>query len=87
MKVKSKLANVDFHCGTIEREGHQLIVYSHESQAMKTVVYVSPSDTLTFLFSLLRSPSALQFIIAFPYFWWRARKEIKSSSTNPADPW
>ena len=87
MRVKSKLADVDFQCGLIKREGHHLVIASHESQAMKTVVYVSPGDTLTFLVSILRSPSAILFILAFPYFWWRDYQESRSSAQNSDEPW
>ena len=87
MRVKSKLADVDFQCGLIKREGHHLVITSHKSQAMKTVVYVSPGDALTFMVSILTSPSAILFILAFPYFWWRAYQESRSSAQNFDEPW
>lgn len=90
MKVISKLADVDFQCGLIERKENQLLIHSHPSQAMKTEVYVSPRDIMTFLASFFKSPSAILFIVGFPYFWWKARSEPeKASSTgnSPSDPW
>lgn len=75
MKVRSKLADVEFAVGAIERRGNTLVISSHPSQAMKSKVYIKPDDVLSFLGQLFRSPSALLFVIGFPVFYFRARGE------------
>jgi hypothetical protein len=75
MKVRSKLADVDFAFGVVERKGNTLVISSHPSQAMKTKVYIKPDDVLSFLGQLFRNPSALLFVIGFPVFYFRARGE------------
>lgn len=75
MKVKSKLADVEFQFGRIERQNNLLVIESHPSQKMKSRVYVSPADVLSFLGKLLSSPSGLLFVVGFPYFYWRSRSE------------
>jgi hypothetical protein len=84
MKVKSKLANVDFQFGDLERKGNLLVISSHPSQSMKSKVYVSPMDVVTFLGKLLRSPSALLFVVGLPVFYFRARAEQKPGSSRQA---
>ena len=78
MKVKSRLADVDFLFGEVERKGNMLVITSHPSQTMKSKVYISPGDVLSFLGRLFRSPSALLFVIGFPVFYFRARSEQKA---------
>lgn len=75
MKVKSRLADVDFVFGSVERKKNSLVISSHPSQTMKSKVYVSPQDVLSFLGKLICSPSALLFVLGFPFFYIRARKE------------
>jgi hypothetical protein len=48
MKVKSKLADIDFEFGRFQYKKDHLIVHSHESQAMQSKVYVSPNDIFHF---------------------------------------
>jgi hypothetical protein len=45
---------------------------------MKSRVYVSPEDVTEFLKKFLVSPSAIVFVFAFPYFWFRYRLAQKS---------
>lgn len=88
MRVKSKLADVDFRFGQVRREGAALVISSHPSQTMQSKVYVTPDDVLQFLGRLLASPSALAFVIAFPWFWWRSRSEAAPRhGRTPRDPW
>jgi hypothetical protein len=75
MKVKSKLADVDFQFGYIERKDNTLVISNDPSQSMRSRVYVTPDDVMRFIGKLFRSPSALLFFLGFPYFYWRARKE------------
>lgn len=78
MKVKSKLADVDFQFGDIERKGNTLVISSHPSQTMKSKVYVRPEDVVAFLGRLVRSPSALLFVLGLPVFYVRARGDRNS---------
>ena len=73
MKVRSKLADVEFAFGTVERKGNTLVISSHPSQTMKSKVYISPADVVAFLGRLVRSPSALLFVLGLPVFYFRAR--------------
>ena len=86
MRVTSQLADVEFRFGRIAREGHHLVMSSAPDQAMATKVHVSPRDVLSFLGQFLRSPSALLFVLLFPWHWWRARKEV-DVPVDPHRPW
>ena len=86
MRVTSQLADVDFKFGPIVREGDQLVISSASDQAMATKVYVSPRDVVSFLGRLLRSPSALLFVLLFPIHYFRARDAIETP-TDPHRPW
>ena len=88
MKVKSKLADVDFKFGTVERKDNMLVISSDPAQTMQSKVYVTPDDVLQFLGKLLRSPSGLLFVIGFPVFYFRARGQRKSTQkSSPRNPW
>ncbi len=80
MRVRSKLADVEFRVGRIERKGHTLVISSHPAQSMRSKVYVTPDDVLSFLGQLLRSPGGLLFVIGLPWFWYRARRERMQGS-------
>jgi hypothetical protein len=86
MRVTSQLADVDFKFGPIVREGDQLVISSAADQAMATKVYVSPRDIVSFLGRLLRSPSALRFLLLFPIHYLRARDAVQAPS-DPHLPW
>ena len=77
MKVKSKLANVEFLVGSIERKDDILVISNDPSQLMRSKVYVTPHDVVAFLNKLLRSPSALLFVIGFPVFYFRYRAKTR----------
>ena len=85
MKVKSKLADVDFQFGKVERKGNMLVIESHPSQKMQSRVYVSPDDVLQFMGKFLSSPSALLFVLGFPYFYFRGRSQPKPQQKK--SPW
>jgi hypothetical protein len=74
MKVKSKLADVEFRFGPVERRGNDLIINSHPDQPLKSRVYISPQDVLTALCTLAKSPAAWGFLAGFPYFYIKSRK-------------
>ena len=86
MKVTSPLADVEFRFGRIERHGNKLVLWSAADQAIDTTVYVSPRDVVSFFGRLLRSPSALLFVLAFPYYYWRGRGE-PDQPADPNQPW
>ncbi len=73
MRVRSKLADVEFRFGSIERQDNDLIINSHPDQTMKSRVYVSPDDVLAMLGRVLRSPAAWVFLIGLPVFWLRSK--------------
>ena len=76
MRVRSKLADVEFRFGSIERKDNDLIINSHPDQPMKSRVYVSPSDVLTVIDKMVTSRAAWGFILGLPYFYWRSRKRM-----------
>lgn len=74
MKVKSKLADIDFEFGRFEYKKDHLIVHSHESQSMQSKVYISPNDILSALGKALANPMVWVYIIGFPFFLVRYRR-------------
>ncbi|MFT5132924.1 MAG: hypothetical protein ACI9SC_001393 [Gammaproteobacteria bacterium] len=74
MKVRSKLADVDFQIGEFEYKKDHLIINSAEAQAMKTRVYVSPNDIVTAVLGMLSKPMVWLYLIAFPFFLLRYRR-------------
>jgi hypothetical protein len=87
MRVRSKLADVEFLFGGVERKDNGLVITSHPSQTMKSKVYVSPQDVTAFLGCLFRSPSALFFVLGLPIFWFRARGDKKTNKkAGPGRP-
>ena len=74
MKVKSKLADIDFEFGRFEYKKDHLIVHSHESQAMQSRVYISPNDVLAALGKALANPMVWVYLIFFPFFLVRYRR-------------
>ena len=73
MKVRSKLADVDFQFGEFEYKKDHLVVHSAPEQAMQTKVYVSPNDILTALIKALSNPMVWVYLIGFPFFLLRYR--------------
>jgi hypothetical protein len=74
MRVRSKLADVEFRFGNIERKDDELIINSHPDQPMKSRVYITPGDALTMLGKLVTSPAAWGFLLRLPLYWWRRKK-------------
>ena len=74
MKVKSKLADIDFEFGRFEYKRDHLIVHSHESQSMQSKVYVSPNDVLSALGKALSNPMVWVYLLFFPFFLIRYRR-------------
>lgn len=84
MRIRSRLADVEFEFGEIAREGDLLVIASHPDARMKSKVYVSPRDVTAFLRRLFTSPSALAFVLGLPYFYLRAARAGKN--TPPRNP-
>jgi hypothetical protein len=74
MKVKSKLADIDFEFGRFEYKKDHLIVHSHESQSMQSRVYISPNDVLSALGKALANPMVWVYFLCFPFFLIRYRR-------------
>ena len=74
MKVKSKLADIDFEFGRFEYKKDHLIVHSHESQSMQSKVYVSPNDVLSAAGKALSNPMVWVYLLFFPFFLIRYRR-------------
>jgi hypothetical protein len=75
MRVRSKLADVEFRFGAIERKDGELIINSHPDQPMKSRVYISPGDALTMIGKLAMSRAAWAFLLSLPVHWWRSRNK------------
>ena len=73
MKVKSKLADIDFEFGHFEYKKDHLVIHSHSSQSMQSKVYVSPNDVVSALGKMLRVPMVWVYLIGFPFFLIRYR--------------
>ena len=82
MRIRSKLADVEFEFGEIGREGNQLVITSHPDAKMKSKVYVAPQDVTAMLKRLFVSPSALLFIIGLPFFYFRAARADRKSTVR-----
>lgn len=77
MKVKSKLADIDFEFGHFEYKKDHLVIHSHPDQSMQSKVYVSPNDVVTALGKALRVPMVWVYILGFPFFLIRYRRRHK----------
>ena len=82
MKVRSKLADVDFQFGEFEYKKDHLLIHSAASQAMETKVYVSPNDIVTALGQMLRKPMVWLYLLGFPFFLLRYRRRHASKQKN-----
>lgn len=86
MKVKSKLADIDFLFGRFEYKKDHLIVHSHPSQSMETRVYVSPDDVVAGLGKALSNPRVWVYILAFPFFLVRYRRRHRNKAGTSRKP-
>lgn len=82
MKVKSKLADVDFEFGRFEYKKDHLIIHSASSQSMQSKVYISPDDVLSALAKALVQPMVWVYIIGFPVFLIRYRRRKAQKNVN-----
>ena len=73
MKVRSKLADIDFVFGRFEYKKDHLIVHSDPTRSMESKVYVSPNDILSGLAKALINPMVWVYFLGFPFFLVRYR--------------
>ncbi len=78
MKVKSKLADIDFEFGHFEYKKDHLIVHSHPGQSMQSKVYVSPDDIVSAAVCAFKNPKVILYLLGFPYFLIRYRKRKRA---------
>jgi hypothetical protein len=88
MKVVNALAAIEFRVGSITRESNSLVVASRAGQGVPTQVYVRPQDVLQILKAVFMSRAALGFLLLFPLYWWRARREPAIADHHATNnPW
>jgi len=81
MKVRSKLADIDFVFGSIEYKKDHLIVHSDPSQPMQSKVFVSPDDVLSGLGKALANPMVWVYFLGFPFFLIRYRRRHRNQQS------
>jgi hypothetical protein len=74
MKVRSKLADIDFLFGKFQYKKDHLIVHSDPGQSMESKVYVSPDDIVAALGCALTNPMVWVYFLGFPFFLVRYRR-------------
>lgn len=77
MRVRSKLADVEFMFGEFEYKKDHLVIHSAPEQAMQTRVYVSPDDIVNALKKALSNPRVWLYFACFPFFLARYRRRRK----------
>lgn len=82
MKVKSKLADVDFLFGRFEYKKDHLIIHSDPSQPMQSKVYVSPDDIVSAAGKALRNPMVWVYLLGFPFFLIRYRRRHRAKAAQ-----
>ncbi|MEX2125734.1 MAG: hypothetical protein WD795_17735 [Woeseia sp.] len=83
MKVKSRLADIDFVFGKVEYKKDHLIIHSHPDQPMESKVYVSPDDILSGLGKALSNPRVWVYLLFFPFFLIRYRRRRQATKGAP----
>lgn len=92
MKVVSKLANMNLTVGRMYREGNRLVITNEGGEGLPTKVYVRASDVFGALGALLKSLSALGFMVLLPWHYFRDTDGDEASSGLSAgkdlnNPW
>lgn len=78
MKVKSKLADVDFAFGKFQYKKDHLVIHSAPEQSMQTKVYVSPDDIIAAFGKALANPRVWIYFLGFPFFLIRYRRRKRA---------
>ena len=81
MKVRSKLADVEFQFGKFEYKKDHLIIHSAPEQTMQSKVYISPDDILSALGRALSNPMVWVYCLGFPFFLIRYRRRKSQKAT------
>ena len=74
MKVRSKLADIDFLFGKFQYKKDHLIIHSDAERSMESKVYVSPDDILSAFGKALSNPMVWIYFLFFPFFLIRYRR-------------
>ena len=80
MKVRSKLADIDFVFGRFEYKKDHLIVHSDPGRSMESKVYISPDDILAGLGKALANPMVWVYVLCFPFFLIRYRRRHRNKT-------
>ncbi len=80
MKVRSKLADIDFVFGRFEYKKDHLIVHSDPERSMESKVYVSPDDIVAGVGKALSNPMVWVYFLGFPFFLIRYRRRHRGKS-------
>ena len=78
MKVRSKLADIDFVFGKFEYKKDHLIVHSDPERSMQSKVYVSPDDIVSAAGKALSNPRVWVYFLSFPFFLIRYRRRHRN---------
>lgn len=78
MKVRSKLADINFEYGKFEYKKDHLIVHSDPEQSMPSKVYVSPDDIVSAMGKALSNPMVWVYFLGFPFFLIRYRRRHRN---------
>ncbi|MEL7028467.1 MAG: hypothetical protein AAGL49_04485 [Pseudomonadota bacterium] len=95
MEVKSALADIEFYVADARRDGDRLKFSSAPTSSLEATVYLAPRDVAALLWSVLRSGSALGFVLSLPWLLLRRRDGNAGArgeqATHPFDdlnkPW
>ncbi|MCG8507357.1 MAG: hypothetical protein MI755_22320 [Sphingomonadales bacterium] len=94
MRIESPLADMDFLVGSVVRRGDALVVTSDAASPLEATVLLSDRDAATLFAAVLKSPSALGFVLTLPFRWLRGksgRPAAGSGARHPFDqlnkPW
>ncbi len=82
MKVRSKLADIDFVFGKFEYKKDHLIVHSDPERSMESKVYVSPDDIVSAAGKALSNPRVWLYFLGFPFFLIRYRRRHRNKRRN-----
>ncbi len=82
MKVRSKLADIDFVFGKFQYKKDHLIVHSDPEQSMPSKVYVSPDDIVSAFGKALSNPMVWVYFLGFPFFLIRYRRRHRNKPSQ-----
>ncbi len=83
MKVRSKLADIDFVFGKFQYKKDHLIIHSDATRCMESKVYISPDDIVSALGKALSNPMVWVYFLGFPFFLLRYRRRHRRKRSGP----